>query len=145
MQKMSKENLMCKQRLIAAALTAFSIQSAGATEIAAEWTFDDFASVFNFRLDLQSTDVAGVYTLNGYMELPVGGKPREAVVGSATYSPNEDVFAVSLFFNSNSGESFTIGANLDPVTLSGDGTEIRVTGGVVGSEKTGILAVVPIE
>ncbi|MEN8133285.1 MAG: hypothetical protein ABFS45_24535 [Pseudomonadota bacterium] len=138
---------MINKRVIAAMLLAIGVQSAGSTEIAAEWTFiGQITPSYNFRLDLQSTDVAGVFTLNGYSELLlVTGAPREAVVGSATFSPNEDIFAVSLFFNTSTGQNITIGADLDPMTLSGDGEAIRVVSGGVDSSIAGTLAVVPIE
>jgi hypothetical protein len=135
---------MFKRQLIAAIFLGIGMQSAGADEIALEWTYDGGSTPdYTFRLDLQATDVAGTATLNGYMQYSSGD--REATLGSATYSPNEDVYAVSLFFNSSTGESFTIGANLDPTTLSGAGDLVRVAHGGVAADAPGTLAVVPLE
>ena len=133
---------MFQKRTLAAVFLAMSTQLAGAEEIYIEWTESgDISPDYTFTLDLQLTDISGAFTLNGYMEYSGGN--REATIGSAAYSPNEGVYVVSLFFNSSTGESFSIGANLDPVTLSGPGTLIRMAHGSVNADKSGTLTVPP--
>jgi len=134
---------MFTKRIVGAALLVMSTQVLNAEEIVAEWTYQgDSDADYTFHLDLQPTDLDQTYTLNGYMVYD-GSMNREAVTGSATYSPNEAVYVVSLFFNSSTGETFSIGANVDPTTLSGDGTLIRVAHGSVGSDRDGTLAAIP--
>jgi len=134
---------MFTKRIVGAALLVMSTQVLNAEEIVAEWTYQgDSDADHTFHLDLQPTDLDQTYTLNGYMVYD-GSMNREAVAGSATYSPNEAVYVVSLFFNSSTGETFSIGANVDPTTLSGDGTLIRVAHGSVGSDRDGTLAAIP--
>jgi hypothetical protein len=135
---------MISKRALAAAILAVTAQSAGAAEVVAAWSpSGGSAPDFTFHLDLLPTALADAYTLNGYLIYSGPSGNREAVTGSATRSPNENAYTVSLFFNSNTGETFSIGANVDTTTLSGPGTLIRVAHGSVGSDQSGTLAVVP--
>lgn len=134
---------MLSKSLTATALLAMLTGSVMAAEITAEWTFTGQTTPYYiFHLDLQATALLDTYTTNGYA-VHNSSNNREAVVGSATYSEIENVYVISLFFNSNTGESFSIGANLDPSSLSGSGNFIRVAHGTVGADQAGTFAITP--
>jgi hypothetical protein len=127
--------------LSAAILGAVTVTAVNASEVTAEWVNNGASSPeFAFHLDLQATGLSDTFTIHGYAVYP-GSTNRESVVGSATYSPHENVYVVSMFFNSNTGESFSIGANLSPVSLVGPGNLIRVGHGGVDDDSPGVFSV----
>ncbi len=117
--------------------------NAQASPISLQWTSTCLGN-WTFALDLESvsTPAGDAYTLDGIATYLSGNFPYP-VRGGAIYDSARNLYMVTLIFTSSTGETFTFGAAVDPLTLSGSGTSQRIAHGGVSADCHGTLSVAP--
>ena len=122
------------------ALTVGFVQvgTANAVMITADWTGCSTAT-FSLHLD----DVTGAQPspleyyavtgkLNWFLQYPI--------TGTAVFDSGHNVYRLSLFTTSATGETFTFGFEIDPATMTGTGNEQRIAHGSVNADCPGTLS-----
>ncbi len=67
------------------------------------------------------------------------------VTGTAIFDTSQNVYRMSLFSTSASGETFTWGMQINPETMTGSGNWQRIAHGVVDADCAGTLTAISIE
>jgi hypothetical protein len=115
-------------------------QDADALTIAADWTGCITGASFVLNVEAPSAPT-NFYTLDGVIN--AWGHPYP-IRGAATFDTGSNLYRVSLYFTSATGETFTLGMTVDPVTMMGSGNCQRMAHGSVGSDCPGTLSGVVI-
>ena len=117
-----------------------SAQHAEAVTITADWTGCITGASFELNVEQPSTP-ANFYALDGIIN--AWGHPYP-IRGAATMDTASNLFRASLYFTSATGETFTIGMTVNPVTMEGAGYSQRIAHGSVDSDCSGTLSGVVI-